>query len=146
MNNKDKIRGFTLLEVMISAGILIIVVGAAAASAVMAINSGTFSRNRTVAENLARGEIEKIMVIRDNNGWEGNNPLGNNRHNEPKIDNQKFIINSVISEVENDSNGKTDYVDEKANMKRVTTTVSWEEGFWGGNKEVKIITYLTNHK
>ena len=94
MKNKNKIRGFTLLEVMISAAILIIVTGAAAASAVMAINSGTFSRNRTVAENLARGEIEKIMVIRDNNGWKGDNPLGNPSPEDktPTIDNMKFTI------------------------------------------------------
>lgn len=131
---------------MISAGILIIVVGAAAASAVMAINSGTFSRNRTVAENLARGEIEKIMVARDNNGWEGSNPLQVPRDDERIIDNQTFGIHSEVLEVGDDSNGKTDYVDEKANMKRVTTTVSWEEGFWGGEKKVKIVTYLTNHQ
>lgn len=135
MKNKDKIRGFTLLEVLISAAILIMVVGAAAASAVMAINSGTFSRNRTVAENLARGEIEKIMVVRDNNGWKGNKPLGDGTHYEKPIDKQTFTINSEISDVA-----------ENANMKKVTTTVSWEEGFWGGKKEVKIMTYLTNHR
>lgn len=147
MKNKNKIKskGFTLLEVMISAAILIIVTGAAAASAVMAINSGTFSRNRTVAENLARGEIENLMVIRDNKGWEGNKPLGDDRYDKKKIDHQDFEISSVISLVDNDSNGETN-VDEKANMRRVTTTVSWKEGFWGGKKEVKIVTYLTNHQ
>lgn len=146
MKNKNKIRGFTLLEVMISAGILIMVVGAAAASAVMAINSGTFSRNRTIAENLARGEIEKIMVIRDNNGWKSDNPLGNPRSDTETIDNQEFTISSDISEVEDNANGETRYVKEDINMRRVTTIVSWEEGFWGGDKKVKIVTYLTNHK
>ncbi|TSC91487.1 MAG: hypothetical protein CEN92_241 [Candidatus Berkelbacteria bacterium Licking1014_96] len=146
MKNKNKIRGFTLLEVMISAAILIIVTGAAAASAVMAINSGTFSRNRTVAENLARGEIEKIMVIRDSSGWEGSDPLRAPRDDERTIDNQTFKIHSEVLEVGDDFIGETDYVDEKANMRRVTTTVSWEEGFWGGGKKVKIVTYLTNHQ
>ena len=150
MNNKktkNKSRGFTLLEVLIAASILILVTGAAAASAVMAINSGTFSRNRTVAENLARAEIEKIRIVRDNKGWEGNNPLGNPKDGETTIDNQTFTIKPQVQEIEEtDPNGKTDYVDERINMRKVIVTVSWKEEFWGGDKKVRIVTYLTNHK
>lgn len=151
MKNKEtKIRskGFTLLEVLIAAAILIIVTGAAAASAVMAINSGTFSRNRTVAENLARGEIENIMVIRDNGNWEGNNnPLNNfKREDKPTIDNMEFKINSEAFGIEDNRNGETSYVKENLNMKRIVVKVKWHEGFWGGDKQVKIVTYLTNHQ
>lgn len=177
-----KKRGFTLLEVLISAGILVIVVSAAAATAVMAINSGTYNRDRTIAENLARREIERTRAMRESDfldehrdtAWDVTNSIdlyGSNGQNkrttvqddgsynfiagvkETTINSQVFRIKTEVFRVPNDINGddngnddETDYVNENLNMRKVVVTIIWEESFLTGERDVKLVTYITNNK
>lgn len=154
-------RGFTLLEVLISTTILIIVVAAAAGTAVMAINSGTYNRDRTIAENLARREIENIRAMRETDfldddpdtAWDKNNSVDSaeKKVTPPAIDDREFTIETRVSLVPNDTNGgdnggrETKYVDEHQNMRKVVVIVSWDEAFLG-TRDVKIVTYITNNK
>lgn len=64
-NMKEK--GFTLLETVIAIGILVMVGAVAVGASTRAINTGTYSKNRTRAQDIARGQIEGLKVIRDNN-------------------------------------------------------------------------------
>lgn len=162
-------RGFTLLEVLISTTILIIVVAAAAGTAVMAINSGTYNRDRTIAENLARREIENIRAMRETDfldddpdtAWDKNNSVDSaeKKVTPPAIDDREFTIETRVSLVPNNTNGgdngagktkddgtgETQYVDEHQNMRKVVVIVSWDEAFLG-TRDVKIVTYITNNK
>lgn len=77
MIKKRKILGFTLLEVLVSAAILMTVSGVAVGAAIKSVSSATFSKNRTTAQELARREIERIIVIKDQAQKDGiawNNP------------------------------------------------------------------------
>jgi prepilin-type N-terminal cleavage/methylation domain-containing protein len=181
MSNNSK-KGFTLLEVLIAVGILVVAVGAAAGTAVMAINSGTYNRDRTIAENLARREIERTRTMREsdyldddnNTGWDVNNSIdegGTNGQNkrtrvqsdgnysfiggvkETTINGQTFRVKTEVFKVRNNINGddngetgETDYVNENLNMRRVVVTVLWNEAFLVGDRNVKLVTYITNNK
>ncbi|MCX6811820.1 MAG: type II secretion system protein [Candidatus Berkelbacteria bacterium] len=62
-----KQKGFTLLETVIAIGILIMVGGVAVGASSRAINTGTYSKNRTRAQDLARRQIEGLKALRDTN-------------------------------------------------------------------------------
>lgn len=63
---KSLMRGFTLLETLIAVGILVLVGGVAVGASSRAINTGTYSKNRTRAQDMARRQIEGLKVMRDN--------------------------------------------------------------------------------
>lgn len=62
-----KQKGFTLLETVIAIGILIMVGAVAVGASTRAINIGTYSKNRTRAQDLARRQIEGLKALRDTN-------------------------------------------------------------------------------
>lgn len=134
MRHLKKNKGFTLLEVLIASGILIIVTGAAVGTAIMAINSGVFSKNRTVAQELARTQIERVREIRETDfldddnetGWAAKNSVDKGGKNgeekfareKPsggfgfvrgartrKIDNQIFEIATTVETISDNFNG-----------------------------------------
>ncbi len=71
-NNSKKQNGFTLLEVVIAVGILVVIGGVAVAASTRAINTQTYSKNRTKAQDIARNQIERLQVIR-NSDYSDNN-------------------------------------------------------------------------
>lgn len=64
---KIKQKGFTLLEVVIAIGILVMVGAVAVGASTRAISIGTYAKNRTRAQNLARSQIEGLKALRDTN-------------------------------------------------------------------------------
>jgi prepilin-type N-terminal cleavage/methylation domain-containing protein len=81
-----KQKGFTLLEVVIAIGILVMVGAVAVGASTRAINIGTYAKNRTRAQNLARSQIEGLKALRDTNykaspqrPWNYDIPPGNIR-------------------------------------------------------------------
>lgn len=73
MRKKSKKSGFGLLEVVLAAGILIIVIGATVTLANMAVKNSVISMDRTQAYNLAREGMELVRSIRDT-AWIDGNP------------------------------------------------------------------------
>lgn len=181
-----KERGFTLLETVIAIGILVVVGGIAVGASTQAINSGTYSKDRTKAMELARRQMEDLKVMRDTN-YKDQKPetpwskeldkclrqFGFVEENgkvefdvgctsqKVTIDNQVFTVGTMVEKVDDDFNGSDDGVidpeqgtnpqngyavelDEKKNMRRTIVTVTWEEGFPAGNREVKLVSYITN--
>lgn len=66
-------RGFGIIEVAISVGILLVVVSAAAVLEKNAIKNSVIASERTQAYNLAREGIEAVRAIRDSS-WIDNDP------------------------------------------------------------------------
>lgn len=62
-----KNNGFTLLEVVIAIGILVMVGAVAVGASTRAISVGTFVKNQIIAQNLARRQFEGLKTIRDRN-------------------------------------------------------------------------------
>jgi prepilin-type N-terminal cleavage/methylation domain-containing protein len=78
-----KNKGFTLLETVIAIGILVMVGAVAVGASTRAINTGTYTKNRTRAQDLARRQIEGLKALRDTNykagkAWDYH--LGQNEH------------------------------------------------------------------
>ena len=69
-------KSFTLVEVLVACGILIILVSAVVALGVTLINSATLSRQRITAYYLAQEGIETIRQIRDSNLVDGDDTTG----------------------------------------------------------------------
>lgn len=147
------------MEVVIALGILMVVGAVAVAAAARTVNVGTFTKNRTKAQELARKQIELLKVMRDNDYKSANsdwNKSLDNCHgdwgfvedNPPRlscagqgaelINNQSFTIRTLVEPVVDDLNGRTGYLgdnnypaglDESKNMRRITIEVDWQEPF-----------------
>jgi len=168
-----KEKGFTLLEVVIAVGILVMVGGVAVAASIRAVNVETYSKDRTRAQDLARDQIEFLRVIRDsdyqdkspgtvwNSGVDaclGRNGFINDNGGQVHFvnpcsskeikftDSPPYQIKVLVQKVADDFNGETDYVNENKNLRRVTVTVVWNEPFLAGEQNVVIKTYLSNDK
>lgn len=63
--------GFGLLEVLIAAGILALIVGAAVALATSSLSNSVLSANRTVAGELAQEGVELVRQMRDTSYVDG---------------------------------------------------------------------------
>lgn len=75
-NKKQKnIRGFTLVEALVSISILVMAVTGAFTAAQSGISSSIFSKNQIIAFYLAGEGVEQIRNMRDENGLKGNNWL-----------------------------------------------------------------------
>ncbi len=64
-SSSKKNAGFTLLEVIIAAGILVTISGVAVGAANRAINTESYSKNRTKANMIASAQMERVRAIRD---------------------------------------------------------------------------------
>lgn len=69
-------KSFTLVEVLVACGILIILVSAVVSLGVTLINSATLSRQRITAYYLAQEGIETVRQIRDSNLVDGDDATG----------------------------------------------------------------------
>ena len=67
MKQNNKNRGFGLLEVVVAAGILIIVIGASTALSRMAVRTTVISLDRIQAYDLSQQAMEEVRTIRDTN-------------------------------------------------------------------------------
>lgn len=71
INNKQKLRGFTLVETLVAIGILVLAVMGTFSAAQMGITTSTYSKNQVIAFYLAQDGVEFIRNLRDNNGLQG---------------------------------------------------------------------------
>lgn len=67
MKNKFYKKGFTLVETLVAIGVLILAVTGAFTAAQSGLSSYNFSKNQTIAFNLAQEAIEQIRMYRDEN-------------------------------------------------------------------------------
>ncbi|TSC94338.1 MAG: hypothetical protein Athens101428_324 [Candidatus Berkelbacteria bacterium Athens1014_28] len=104
------LTGFSLIETLIACAILIIVCGALLSLSLIISNNIFFTRQRSVATNLAQDYLEKIRQIRDTNLIDSNsatnwNSLVCDRSKTPVIqvptisDDIHFYFYSVSSEI-----------------------------------------------
>lgn len=169
-----KNNGFTLLEVLISIGILVMVGAVAVGASTRAISVGTYSRDRTQAQDLARSQLEGLKAIRDTNlksgkPWNEGLAACSSGYVKPgsnvfdcsgkPFSSSDYTIIVKLEEVRDDRNGDDSGgrlgtnkdngypsgLKEDKNMLKVTATVSWSEStLGGGDKEVKILSYISN--
>lgn len=76
MKNKN---GFGLLEVLISAGILVIVTGGIIGLGNISVKNSVLAADRTKAYNLAREYAEKVKQVRDTRWIDGSSTAWNNQ-------------------------------------------------------------------
>jgi len=78
-----KIKGQSLVEMVIAIGIVLIVIVALVAVTTFSIRNAIFSRNQSLATKYAQEAIEKVRAYREQNTW----------------DNFKANCSNVISEI-----------------------------------------------
>ena len=71
-----KNKGFTLVEVLVAVGILVMVLSVAILLEFQHLRLATYNSHRLQAENLAQGTMTKVGTVRDNNVFnDANNPF-----------------------------------------------------------------------
>lgn len=147
----EKTKGFSLVEVIVAAGVFAVIVSGGVGVLSSALSLGGKSRDRIEAIILAQRGIEAARSIRDREWEEINSPgewgvvnvggswgLGttgvnfNNYFHQLKLERGRRDINGNIS-----LSGSTD-----PNLIRVGSITSWTRG--GQNSSVGLWTYLTN--
>lgn len=112
---KNYSKGFGLLEVVLAAGILVIVIGATVALGNVAIKNSVISQDRTQAYNLAQEGLEIVRNVRDN-AWIDSDPnttfasvLTNGGPYELVLNNGKWALSPTGGDGEKIILGKTEY-------------------------------------
>ncbi|MDP2909922.1 MAG: prepilin-type N-terminal cleavage/methylation domain-containing protein [bacterium] len=157
--SKENKKGFLLLEVLIAAAILLIVMGGLFGVGYYSFKLSAFSKQASIAANLAQESMEAFRNFRDGTDWaegagiisagsdfymeksllgwtivSGNENIG--------IFTRKIIMENVsrnpeTGEIESDYNPSRD----DADTKKVIAVVEW-----GQEKQVEITAFFTNWK
>ena len=72
MTNRPTKKGFTLIETLVAIAVLVIAIAGPLTIANKALTSALYSRDQSIASNLAQESMEIIKNTRDNNIAEGN--------------------------------------------------------------------------
>jgi len=148
-------KGFSLLEVIIASGVIVIMIMAAVFAGTQAIRMAVIAKHKTMASNLARKKMEEIRAGRDkitvlSKKWQERDSLWPKqaRTCELKTDLGKdFNVCAEIAEMDNldDSEYNPDFEDvivEKEIGRKVVVEVEWSD--YGKRFSTIAETYLTN--
>lgn len=157
-------RGFGLLEVVISTGILVIVISASVIISKMAVKSSVVSLERVQAYNLAQQGMELVRATRDTNWINGrvwnsgltpgdygadvaNWQLIAGADDKTTLDNKEFTREINISSIDqNMANVLSQYNSAITSdkMLKITVKVSWTE--YDQDWSTTLYTYLSDWK
>lgn len=160
-NKKYKFKkGISVIEILIVVFIVSVALSGLLGVAAFSLKNSTSIKNTLEANALAQEEMEAVRNFRDGTAWAANGLgvliLDKIYHMATTTDNpskwsfadgdeningfKREVVLSKVYRDDNDNISQTETDDEDSNTKKVTVTVSW------GNKEVELITYLTNWK
>lgn len=139
-------RGFTLIEVVLSIGLLAVGLVGVMISFQGAARSSILADQTVIATNLARGALERIVANRDANGYPSTlTAIASGTYNETGApDFPDYSVECIALEVNPDVDGGTDdFLDASpgSGYARVTATASWNAG---GNK-ISLFTLIANY-
>jgi type II secretory pathway pseudopilin PulG len=109
VKEKPTYKAFTLLEVVIAAGILVIISGVAVGAANRAINTESYSKNRTRANMIASTQMERVKAIRDQDVSDSNPANSWNTSLDLPCVNE-FNVNDCIKYARQNTSGKFIFV------------------------------------
>ena len=155
-------KGISIIEILIVIALIIIALTCLLDLVTYSLKISTSIKETFIANNLAQEAMEAVRNFRDGTDW-GKDGLGTSTSGisyYPKVDNSTLppkwtlilgeeIIKGYIRKVifEKVSRDDDDDIEEiynsnndDPNTRKVIVTVSWED------KEVKLVTYLTNWK
>jgi type II secretory pathway pseudopilin PulG len=154
---KDNKEGISIIEILVVIAIIVIALVSLLGLATYALRVSTLIKETAQANNLAQETMEAVRNFRDGTDWNTNGlgtlSAGSSYYPRKTADSPpkwelvlgeevvgSFIRKVVFDSVQRDAND--DIVEAggtpDSNTIKVTTTISWRD------KEVKIITYLTN--
>lgn len=129
MNNKKYQKGFGILEVLITAVLLMIITGSVIALNKVIVKNSIVSVERTQAYNLLRQEMENIISIRNDN-WENKNIWDQGIENLVEnfiIDNVEYSVEIQVKNIGDQFasmlSSEGDYLNNQA--KQIDISVSW---------------------
>lgn len=140
-------RGFTLIEAVLSLGILSIgLLGVIYAFHGMG-ESSVLADQTVIASNIARGAIDKVIAKRDTSGYAAAlaSIVGGTFNQNPVTNYPPYILSVAAYEVDPDKDvGATDdFLDASpgSGYSRVTVTVTWNNG----RNSMNLVTIIANY-
>lgn len=155
-NNK---KGISVIEILIVIAIVVTVLTTLLGVATLSLRVSALIKKITIADALARETAEAVRSFRDGATWDATNGLGTlsvgeaNPHYPATADSgwtlpegtetingftRKVVFENVSRDGNNDIEDPYNSAHDDSNTRKATVTVSWD------NKEVEIVTYLTN--
>lgn len=139
-------RGQSLIEVVISAGISVILAIALISTSLIVQKTARAAKNNTQATKLAQETIEQLRVMRDRKGFAAITSGDCQGLNAQADDPSSWNLTSECGQPVNVEASGTKFsrkisVIENGNNKTITVTISWEEA--GGQKFVTSQTILS---
>lgn len=150
----DSRRSFTLIEVVVTASLIILFMGALIALFNMTLKQITVNKHRLQAAQLAREGAELTRQIRDTAwlkgvGWASMNTdcwlkegTGHIETNCSTLNRPGILAGSQTQTIENVSYTKSVNITTTGSTKKVNVVVSWQD--FGQNYQVLMVLYLTD--
>jgi len=130
-------KGFGILEVLVAAGVLIVVIAGTAALANYSLRATVLASDRTMATQLAQEGIEKVREQRDTN-WIDNDTGTSWSTLDELPDTQHLLAGVQFTRYVTIGTGLD------ASLLKVSSKVTWQE--YGKSWNVELITYLSDWK
>jgi len=126
---RRKMKGFTLVEVMISIIILLIGIFGVWAYFIYSKNALELAVKKRYASQICHMRLEELRSVDYNalSGYEETNtPI--------KIDNLDGYRNTVIEDIDENKDGRTDY-------KKITVRVNWNQN--GKEQKIEFVSFIS---
>lgn len=142
-------RGFTLIEAVLSLGILSIgLIGVMYAFHGMGTSS-LLADQSVIASNISRGALEKVIANRDSDGyWWALSNIQNGVFDQNPVTNYppntySLTVSAYEVDPDKDAGATDDFLDPMvwSGYARVTSTVSWNNG----QNTLSLVTLIANH-
>lgn len=142
-------RGFTLIEAVLSLGILSVgLIGVMYAFQGMG-TSALLADQTVIASNISRGALENVIASRNANGYAAalaaiqNGNFNQNPATNYPLNSYTLTVTTYEVDPDKDAGATDDFLDAMAGSgyARVTSTVSWNNG----QKTVSLVTVMANH-
>jgi prepilin-type N-terminal cleavage/methylation domain-containing protein len=126
---RRKMKGFTLVEVMISIVILLIGIFGVWAYFIYSQNALELAVKKRYASQICHMKLEELRSVDYNalSGYEETNtPV--------KIDNLDGFRNTVVENIDENNDGRTDY-------KKITVRVNWNQN--GKEQKIEFVSFIS---
>lgn len=132
MNSMNQQRGFTLIEVMITVGVVVLAIVGVISTNIMIRQSVESAHERTLAFQDASRVIERMRDAANSGGSDFQAAVTGEA--------SSAITSEASLPAANDQEISVSYVDENANPLDVTVTVTWNDRGLSGDDAVKTIS------